>query len=1226
MRLRRWALEGRQHVNADMVRWWLISIGATVVLGAIVLAALKWPRQVYLAYLLPSLLLGVISATTLPWILHAWRTPESLTDSRIADNGRPTEGVDCSFSLIVPARHEEPVLETTLRGLIASDYPAFEVLVVVGADDQPTRRVAESAAAHRPDLVKVLVDESWPKSKPRALNAALPHCTGSVTGVFDAEDDVQPGLLRRVNICFRRTGADVVQGGVQLMNFRSNWWAVHNVLEYFFWFRSRLHRHARQQFFPLGGNTVFVRTDLLRRCGGWDGDCLAEDCELGVRLSAMGARTAVFYEPEVVTREECPHTLWAFVRQRTRWNQGYLQTLANKHWLRLPLRRRALGLFILGMPFALAASWVVVPVGIAIALTTKIPAPLALLSFLPAVPLLITLVIEVFGLADFCRCYGQHATTRDYCRLVVGMPVYQLVLALAAGRAVARAVRGRISWEKTTHLGAHLRPAKIYSPTRPGQGELALDLDTASTAVATTTVIAASGRWNTATTALAPWHGPGWPGGAFSGHGSDIDPAGNGLGRAGNGHRPAGNGHRPAGNGHRPAGNTHRAAGNTHRAAGNGHRAAGVRSTTNVAQRAGPNLAPRAGPNLRGARSRSGATARLRDALARNRADLTVAAPLVALLSLVQGINMLHFPNAIMDEGSYVANAWAVGTRGDLSFYTYTYGHPPLAWILIALWTVTAGLFGHFTYSLDTARVLMWVLSVAGNALLYVLGRRIGLSRPFAAAAVALFTLSPVALYFHRAVLLDNPATVWMIAAFVLALSPRRRLWSFAASGACCAASVLSKETLLLLVPALLVAAFLNSDRRTRRYCMALLAACFLLLGGLYPLYATIKGELLPGPGHVSLIASDLYQVAGRQGTGSVLNPASPGHSIVMAWLRLDPWLLGTALALTPVALALRRSRAIALAYVIQVLGLLRTGGYLPEMYVIAGLPFAALVVAGSVQALWRLVLSDTPRRRCGRSIWPRIGFRLRYAVAPFLVAVCLASGAAAAAAYAVPHWVQFDWAAMTVREDGPERAAQAWLIAHLGRKQRILVTEDFWIFLIVHGFDSRPVRGGLNSPTVIDFWELDLDPAVKRHLPYGWRELDYVVSTPGMRAVETQVPSTRAALANSRVVASFGTGTQRIEVRRIERTALTLTGAPEGHVRTLWLPRRPHHAGPRHESSLIQVARRLRVSVRDIVLTTDRFRSPPAWWWYLGTHNYHAPLPHGIELHYVPSHNFPHG
>ena len=162
---------------------------------------------------------------------------------------------------------------------------------MVGDDDPETSAVAQRAARRHPDMIRVVLDTSRPKNKPKALNAALPACRGDVVGVFDAEDEVHPQLLRHVDARFEETGADVVQGGVQLMNYHSNWYSVRNVLEYYFWFRSRLHFHAAQRFIPLGGNTVFVRADLLRQAGGWDPDCLAEDCELGVRLSSGGPRS-----------------------------------------------------------------------------------------------------------------------------------------------------------------------------------------------------------------------------------------------------------------------------------------------------------------------------------------------------------------------------------------------------------------------------------------------------------------------------------------------------------------------------------------------------------------------------------------------------------------------------------------------------------------------------------------------------------------------------------------------------------------------------------------------------------------------------------------------------------------------------------------------------------------------------------------------------------------------
>jgi hypothetical protein len=432
----------------------------------------------------------------------------------------------------------------------------------------------------------------------------------------------------------------------------------------------------------------------------------------------------------------------------------------------------------------------------------------------------------------------------------------------------------------------------------------------------------------------------------------------------------------------------------------------------------------------------------------------------------------------------------------------------------------------------------MFVVSLVSCSLLYTLARRLQMTRLFAAAAVLFFALSPLSIYFHRGVLLDNLATAWALAAFVLALSPRRRLWSFAASGACFAVSVLSKETTIVLLPALLLAAFQNTDPRTRRYCVTVFISFLVLIGLCYPLYATLKGELLPGRGHVSVLGTDLDMVFGRKATGSVFDPHSVAHGTVAFWLWLDPWLVGAALMLSPIALALRNTRAITLAYLIQVVMVLRPG-YLPAMYVIALLPFAALIVAGSTQATWRFATGH--QRRSGPpGGWP--GRRIVAARAAALIrpATIMASVAALAAEAGVvalvvaPRWVKADSAAMTVRLDGPERDAERWIVHNIAHNKRLIVTDDFWLYLIQHGFDARPVKGGFSSRTVVSYWPLDKDPAVRRYFPQGWRDFDYVVSTEAMRATAGNTPNTELALQNSHTVATFGRGFQRIEIRAI--------------------------------------------------------------------------------------------
>jgi glycosyltransferase XagB len=425
-------------------------------------------------YIALALGLAGVSGITLAWMLWAWRDGDSADRTsfptpRVLDLDEPRR---VSFSLIVAARHEEVVLERTLTQLAAVSHQDVEIIVVIGHDDESTAAVARSVAARQPDRVKIVIDTNTTKNKPLALNAGLAVCRNEVVGIFDAEDLVHPDLLTHVENCFLAGDVDVVQSGVQLMNYWASWYAVRNVLEYYFWFRSRLHFQAARHFVPLGGNTVFVYRKDLIALGGWDNNCLAEDCDLGVRLSAQGARTRVAYDKTLVTQEECPATLRSFLRQRTRWNQGYLQVLRKGDWKRLPRQNnRALAIGTLAMPFAQAFSGLLIPLSLAGIIFLRLPDAVALLSFLPLLPTLATLAVEVAALHEFGALYGRQPRLRDYSRLVLGAPLFQILLAYAAARAVVRELRGRRNWEKTEHQGDHLGASMPPAITLPASGD-----------------------------------------------------------------------------------------------------------------------------------------------------------------------------------------------------------------------------------------------------------------------------------------------------------------------------------------------------------------------------------------------------------------------------------------------------------------------------------------------------------------------------------------------------------------------------------------------------------------------------------------------------------------------------------------------------------------------------------------------------------------------------------
>jgi 4-amino-4-deoxy-L-arabinose transferase-like glycosyltransferase len=407
----------------------------------------------------------------------------------------------------------------------------------------------------------------------------------------------------------------------------------------------------------------------------------------------------------------------------------------------------------------------------------------------------------------------------------------------------------------------------------------------------------------------------------------------------------------------------------------------------------------------------------------------------------------------------------------------------------------------------------MLLPALASVVLLYALARRLELRRPFAAGAVLLFVLSPLAVTSLRQVYLDNLAMPWVLAAFVLAASPRRRLWAYAASGACLSIAILSKETTLLFLPALALLVVQRVDRRTRAFCLTAFATALTLVLIAYPLFALLKGELLPGRGHVSLLDAITFQLYRRPGSGSALAAGSASHALVKSWLRTDPWLLGLGVAAILPAVLIRRLRPIALALAVLVAMALR-GGYMPQPFVIALLPMCALLIAGVLDAAWQ------SRRRPARL--PALGR-----------AVALA-GSVALVATIAPSWGRADDYAMHADQTRPVLAGERWIDRQVSRRARLLVDDTLYVDLVRAGFAPRY--------GVVWFYKLDfttnLDPSIVRHLPQGWRAFDYVVSTPVIRSALAQSPGglqqVRMALDHSTVLAVFGSGAQRVEVRRI--------------------------------------------------------------------------------------------
>ena len=131
------------------------------------------------------------------------------------------------------------------------------------------------------------------RTKPKAMNYALPFCRGDIVGVYDAEDRPDPGQIRAVVQHLQSAPPEVacVQGYLDFYNSGENWLARCFTLEYAIWFRVVLLGVQRLGLpIPLGGTSVFFRRGVLEQLGGWDAHNVTEDADLGMRLARFGYR------------------------------------------------------------------------------------------------------------------------------------------------------------------------------------------------------------------------------------------------------------------------------------------------------------------------------------------------------------------------------------------------------------------------------------------------------------------------------------------------------------------------------------------------------------------------------------------------------------------------------------------------------------------------------------------------------------------------------------------------------------------------------------------------------------------------------------------------------------------------------------------------------------------------------------------------------------------------
>ena len=230
------------------------------------------------------------------------------------------------YTILCPLYREAPSAAALVAALRRLDYPAdkLDVKLIVETDDGATLS-ALTALNLPPGFTIVIVPAAAPRTKPKALNYALTRAGGAFVAVYDAEDAPHRDQLRAALDAFARDDRlGALQAPLLIDNASASWIASQFAAEYSIQFRGLLPllAHLRAPF-PLGGASNHFRRAALDDAGGWDPFNVTEDADLAYRLARSGWRLDVIAPP---TWEEAPARLGPWLKQRTRWIKGHLQT------------------------------------------------------------------------------------------------------------------------------------------------------------------------------------------------------------------------------------------------------------------------------------------------------------------------------------------------------------------------------------------------------------------------------------------------------------------------------------------------------------------------------------------------------------------------------------------------------------------------------------------------------------------------------------------------------------------------------------------------------------------------------------------------------------------------------------------------------------------------------------------------------------------------------------
>jgi exo-beta-1,3-glucanase (GH17 family)/cellulose synthase/poly-beta-1,6-N-acetylglucosamine synthase-like glycosyltransferase len=238
-------------------------------------------------------------------------------------------------SIHVPAYFEPPdMLKQTLDAVARLDYPNFECVVIINNTPDPEfwQPIQDHCRALG-ERFKFINAEKVEGFKAGALRIAMARTAADaeIIGIIDADYVVEPDWLKDLVPVFADPHVGLVQapqdhrdGDRSLMHYIMNG-------EYAGFFDIGMVQRNEANAIIVHGTMCLIRRAAMDMAGGWAGDTICEDTDLGLAIIEHGWLT--HYTNNRYGHGLLPDTFEAFKKQRHRWAYGGFQ-IVKKHWRR----------------------------------------------------------------------------------------------------------------------------------------------------------------------------------------------------------------------------------------------------------------------------------------------------------------------------------------------------------------------------------------------------------------------------------------------------------------------------------------------------------------------------------------------------------------------------------------------------------------------------------------------------------------------------------------------------------------------------------------------------------------------------------------------------------------------------------------------------------------------------------------------------------------------------